>query len=47
MSKDAKARSTVFRFKLPLDAIFPPRGVAVIGAADTANSVGRTLQEAP
>ena len=43
MSKDGKAPSTVFGFDLPLDAIFAPRNVAVIGATDKADSVGRTI----
>jgi acetyltransferase len=43
MLKDAKPPSTVFSFDRPLDAIFAPRNVAVIGATDTAGSVGRTI----
>src|ERR1700676_5625503 len=43
MLKDAKPPSTVFRFERPLDAIFAPRNVAVIGATDKAGSVGRTI----
>jgi acetyltransferase len=43
MLKDAKAPSTVFGFDRPLDAIFAPRNVAVIGATDKAGSVGRTI----
>jgi acetyltransferase len=43
MLKDAKPPSTVFRFERPLDAIFAPRNVAVVGATDKAGSVGRTI----
>src|ERR1700680_1437257 len=43
MPKDSKPPSTVFRFERPLDAIFAPRKVAVIGATDKAGSVGRTI----
>lgn len=37
--------SNVFRYSLhqPLDVFFVPRNVAVIGATDRANSIGRTL----
>ena len=43
MAIDTKPPSTVFRFERPLDAIFAPRNVAVIGATDKAGSVGRTM----
>ena len=43
MLKDAKPPSTVFQFERPLDAIFAPRNVAVIGATEKAGSVGRTV----
>jgi acetyltransferase len=43
MTIEAKPPSTVFRFERPLDAIFAPRNVAVIGATDKVNSVGRTI----
>src|ERR1700730_13272089 len=43
MLKDAKPPSTIFRFERPLDAIFAPRNVAVIGATDKVGSVGRTI----
>src|ERR1700682_131838 len=43
MPKDSTPPSTVFRFERPLDAIFAPRNVAVIGATDKAGSVGRTI----
>jgi len=43
MLKHSKPPSTVFRFERPLDAIFAPRNVAVIGATDKAGSVGRTI----
>src|ERR1700674_2401790 len=43
MPKDSKPPSTVFRFERPLDAIFAPRNVAVIGATDKAGSVGRMI----
>ncbi len=39
----AAAPSTVFTVARPLDAIFAPRNVAVIGATDKAGSVGRTM----
>jgi acetyltransferase len=35
--------STIFRFDRPLDTIFAPRNIAVIGATDRAGSVGRTI----
>ncbi|HEY6407374.1 MAG TPA: hypothetical protein VIY29_07900 [Ktedonobacteraceae bacterium] len=37
--------TTVFRFKQnhPLNAIFAPKSVAVIGATEKTGSVGRTL----
>ena len=37
--------TTIFRYKQdhPLNAIFAPRSVAVIGATEKAGSVGRTL----
>src|SRR5581483_4221696 len=37
--------TTVFRYKPqhPLDAIFEPKSIAVIGATEQAGSVGRTL----
>jgi acetyltransferase len=38
-----KPPSTVFTFARPLDAIFAPRTVAVIGATDKDGSVGRTI----
>jgi acetyltransferase len=34
---------TVLGFEHPLDAIFAPRNIAVIGATDRADSVGRTI----
>src|ERR1700676_1379495 len=43
MLRDTKPPSTVFRFDRPLDAIFAPRNIAVIGATDRADSVGRTI----
>ena len=43
MLMESKPPSTVFRFARPLDAIFAPRNVAVIGATDKAGSVGRTM----
>src|SRR5262245_23521041 len=43
MTKDVKPPSTVFRLERPLDAIFTPRNVAVVGATDKAGSVGRTI----
>jgi acetyltransferase len=41
--KEAKPPTTVLAFARPLDAIFAPRNVAVIGATDKAGSVGRTI----
>ena len=43
MPIEAKRPTTVFRFERPLDAIFAPRNVAVIGATEKAGSVGRTI----
>ncbi len=43
MAIETKPPSTVFRFERPLDAIFAPRNVAVIGASEKAGSVGRTI----
>jgi acetyltransferase len=43
MPIDAKPPTTVFHLERPLDAIFAPRSVAVIGATDKAGSVGRTI----
>jgi acetyltransferase len=40
---ETKRPTTVFRFERPLDAIFAPRNIAVIGATDKAGSVGRTI----
>src|SRR6266702_2553888 len=39
------APTTVFRYKPshPLDAIFEPKNVAVVGATEKAGSVGRTI----
>jgi acetyltransferase len=43
MPKNAKPPTTVFRVERPLDTIFAPRNVAVIGATDKAGSVGQTI----
>jgi acetyltransferase len=43
MLKPPRSPSTVFRFERPLDAIFAPRNIAVIGATDKTGSVGRTI----
>jgi acetyltransferase len=43
MPKNARPPSTVFRVERPLDTIFAPRNVAVIGATDKAGSVGQTI----
>ncbi len=43
MSIEPTPTSTVFRFARPLDAIFTPRNVAVIGATEKPGSVGRTI----
>lgn len=40
---NAKPVSTIFDGARPLDAIFAPRSVAVVGATDKPNSVGRTI----
>src|SRR6202043_3590911 len=43
VQQDSRPPSTIFRFERPLDAIFAPRNVAVIGATDKVGSVGRTI----
>ena len=43
MPPSAKPVSTIFRVERPLDAIFAPRSVAVVGATDKPGSVGRTI----
>ncbi|MGE3176854.1 MAG: hypothetical protein AB7O32_05265, partial [Vicinamibacterales bacterium] len=43
MPKDAKSPTTIFSAARPLNAIFSPRNVAVIGATDKPDSVGRTI----
>jgi acetyltransferase len=43
MLKGSTPPSTIFQFERPLDAIFAPRNVAVIGATDKAGSVGRSI----
>lgn len=43
MLKETKSPTTVFSYARPLDAIFSPRNVAVVGATDKVDSVGRTI----
>lgn len=43
MLKEPKAPTTVFSYARPLDAIFKPRNVTVVGATDKVDSVGRTI----
>ncbi|MCB1119275.1 MAG: hypothetical protein KDK65_04885, partial [Chlamydiia bacterium] len=37
------SQNFIHRFPQPLDAVFLPKSVAVIGAKDTMGSVGRTI----
>jgi acetyltransferase len=43
MLKEPKTPTTVFSSARPLHALFTPRNVAVVGATDKADSVGRTI----